>query len=72
MGMTNASMDSQTRQARSLEGATEDAAALADGLAAVPVVIQAQDPTIASLKPGDSASWNHCDVKNDYKNTQEG
>jgi hypothetical protein len=37
-----------------------------------PVVeIKTQAAPLKSVKPADS-SWNHCDILNDYKNTQEG
>jgi hypothetical protein len=67
MGMTNASMNSQTRQARSLEGATADAAALADGLAEAPVVIQATPAKVVATPKTSDPFWNHCDIPNDHK-----
>lgn len=35
------------------------------------ITIQTQDATIANLKPADS-NWDHCNIRNDYGNKQEG
>jgi hypothetical protein len=65
MGMTTQNFGNQNNSSSAI--ATQDAAALIDGLAEAPVVIQAKgDPVIAALKPGD-AGWDHCNVLNDYK-----
>jgi hypothetical protein len=71
MSMTSKSMDEQTRPVPS--GLNDPVTGMDDVAGFDPtVVVQTQDPTIASLKPSDGASWSHCDVKNDYKNQQEG
>jgi hypothetical protein len=67
VSMTNASMNEQTKRS-GLPGANEDPV---DGFDPS-IDIKVQDPTLAALKPSDGASWNHCDVPNDYKNRQEG
>lgn len=64
MSMTNASMDAQTLA----PGANGNPSGAFDP----DIGVKTQDPTIASLKPSDGASWNHCDKLNDYGNTQEG
>jgi hypothetical protein len=62
MSMTNASMDEQTRPSN-----VEATAAEIEGMA----VSNTDNLVIATPKPADS-NWNHCDVPNDYKNTQNG
>ena len=65
MGMTNASMDAQTRGTPGTAGETP-----VDGFAP-DIVIKTQDNTLKSVRPAD-ATWDHCNIRNDYKNTQEG
>lgn len=63
MSMTNASMNAQTR---SLEGATEDTAALTPAATDVPVVIQANPETVVATVKTSDPNWSHCNIKNDY------
>ena len=64
MGMTNASMNAQTRPAAQPDSAPIDGANDQPVALNPDVVVLQPDNTLASVKPAD-ANWNHCDTPND-------
>lgn len=65
MSMTTQNFGNQNN--RSSEIATADAAALADGLADAPVVIQANPAKVVAAPKTSDPFWSHCDIPNDHK-----